>query len=404
MLANCYFLGVGTSRNVADAIRWYVAAARSGSVDAMLSLGHIYAQGRDVARDLAEAVRWFDQAAEKQRQETDFEREHRYFEQDLALGFYISLQCAAVCREAVAGSSAAFEIIEEYYIQSDRGAQDSGRPMAFVLDQFFSSYYVSMDNEAFHRKLEEWAESSIPAALIVLGESLLHGGADKSSTGMGTQYLRLAAEQGDIYAMHLLGDVGHYPEEAGGVRPGENPASAEWYYRAAALGDPEAKFKLAYLGEGAIYTRRPAETPPYQQDECLEDNHEYQRVVGLYRELAELGHPRAQARLAAMLDGSSPAFFRRRTRLKECRAAQNEAEHWLRKAAENGYAKAAYRLAERLDTGREEYLPHSPEVIHWYRTASRGGEKYACGKLLYAHLMGRGVPQDGAEAMYWRRT
>jgi len=158
------------------------------------------------------------------------------------------------------------------------------------------------------------------------------------------------------------------------------------------------------LSEMAICENKPAEWGPDEQADFIEDNLEFQRVLGLYRELAELEHPRAQMRLAALLDGSSFAFYRRRTQLKECKAAQREAAYWLRKSAENGYARAAYKLAKSLDAGRDEWLPHSHEVIRWYRFAAMGGERDACHDLHYAYLIGRGVPQDGAEAMYWKRA
>lgn len=404
-LANCYYMGAGTERNTADALRWYVAAALSGEVDAMLSLGHIYARGQDVARDLAEAARWFDRAVEKRRQEitADIRRD---YQSEFPAEIYAGMQCSVICREALNGSQSALEIINEYYKQSDPYDQKLTRPTAIALSPFNSIFYFSKGCEAFKGRLVEWAASGIPAAQIVLGESSFDDGFDKDAISKRMHYLKLAAQQGNTYATHLLGDLGHYPADDGGVRPGKDPAAADWYRRAAALGDLEAKFKMAYLGEMAIFDSRPGPTdwPAYDKAHFIEDSPEFQRVLELYRELAEQEHCRAQMRLAAMLDGSSPAFDRRKTRLKDCKTTQREAAHWLRKSAENGYARAANKLAQLLDEGRVEWMPHSPETIQWYRAAARGGERDACRALSYAYLMGSGVPQDGAEAMYWKRA
>ncbi len=402
-LANCYFMGAGTEPNTADALRWYVAAADSGEVDAMLSLGHIYAKGHDVVRDLAEAARWFDRAVEKRRQEitADIRRD---YQPEFPSEIYVGMQCSFICRESLNGSEAALQIVNEFYNTYNEHENELSRTISIKMPLINSSFYFGKGSDIFKSKLVQWATSGIAAAQVVLGESVFVDGFDKDAISKRLHYLKLAAQQGSTYAMHLLGDMGHNPDDDGGVRPGEDPAAAKWYSRAAEIGDLEAKFKLAYLGEMAIFESRPTNWPDYDSSDFIEDSPEFQRVLGLYRELAELEHPRAQLRLAALLDGSSPAFTRRKTRFKECKTTQGEAAHWLRKSAENGYAIAANKLAQLLDASRKAWMPHSPETIYWYRAAARGNERDACRALSNAYLIGSGVLQDGAEAMYWRRA
>ena len=47
------------------AAEWYRRAAERGSVEAQVSLGVLYAEGRGVVQDEAEAVRWYRMATEQ---------------------------------------------------------------------------------------------------------------------------------------------------------------------------------------------------------------------------------------------------------------------------------------------------------------------------------------------------
>ena len=55
----------GVPCNIAAAIKWYEKAAYGGNVDAMMSLGMIYAHGDHVERNIEKACYWFDWAAKK---------------------------------------------------------------------------------------------------------------------------------------------------------------------------------------------------------------------------------------------------------------------------------------------------------------------------------------------------
>jgi TPR repeat protein len=60
-----YYFGVNASKDNAKAREWYEKAADKGSVDAMVSLGVLYANGQGVAQDYAKAREWYQQAAVK---------------------------------------------------------------------------------------------------------------------------------------------------------------------------------------------------------------------------------------------------------------------------------------------------------------------------------------------------
>jgi TPR repeat protein/tRNA A-37 threonylcarbamoyl transferase component Bud32 len=53
------------SRNFAEAVRWYKAAAEQGHAEAQFELGKLHEEGGDVPEDKAEAARWYRMAAEQ---------------------------------------------------------------------------------------------------------------------------------------------------------------------------------------------------------------------------------------------------------------------------------------------------------------------------------------------------
>lgn len=56
--------GLGTSRNIAEAMKWYELAADGGDNYALFALGRLYGEGRDVPRDDALAIRLLSKAAQ----------------------------------------------------------------------------------------------------------------------------------------------------------------------------------------------------------------------------------------------------------------------------------------------------------------------------------------------------
>lgn len=66
-LAGLYMAGQGVRASVAEALRWYRAAAERGDPVARLNLGDLYDRGMGVARDPVAAYVWFALAAESGR-------------------------------------------------------------------------------------------------------------------------------------------------------------------------------------------------------------------------------------------------------------------------------------------------------------------------------------------------
>jgi TPR repeat protein len=64
-LGVCYKNGEGVSKDFEEAVKWFRKAAEQGDANAQTMLGACYCNGEGVSKDLEEAVKWFRKAAEQ---------------------------------------------------------------------------------------------------------------------------------------------------------------------------------------------------------------------------------------------------------------------------------------------------------------------------------------------------
>ena len=64
-LGNCYFYGMGTTKDEKMALKWWTAAAEAGNAYALSQVGDCYCYGIGVEKDYAKAAAYYTQAAEK---------------------------------------------------------------------------------------------------------------------------------------------------------------------------------------------------------------------------------------------------------------------------------------------------------------------------------------------------
>jgi len=109
------------------------------------------------------------------------------------------------------------------------------------------------------------------------------------------------------------------------------------------------------------------------------------------RKAAEQGDARAQFKLGEMYDNGEgvPQDYA-------------EAMKWWRKAAEQGVPEAQHNLGVMYDNGRGVPQDYA-EAMQWYRKAAKQGHAPAQSNIGYMYSHGEGVPQDKAEAMKWYR-
>ncbi len=64
-LGQMYDLGMGVSKDKAEAVKWYRKVAEQGNAQGQYELGRMYDLGMGVPKDKAEAVRWYRKAGEQ---------------------------------------------------------------------------------------------------------------------------------------------------------------------------------------------------------------------------------------------------------------------------------------------------------------------------------------------------
>jgi TPR repeat protein len=77
-LAEAYRTGNGIAENLAEAVRWYRAAAEQGHADAQNNLGAMYLAGMGTDKDAAKAAHWYRKAAEQEHVQAQFNLAMRY--------------------------------------------------------------------------------------------------------------------------------------------------------------------------------------------------------------------------------------------------------------------------------------------------------------------------------------
>ena len=77
-----YDLGLGVSKDLVEAAKWYRKSAEQGNANAQCSLGQCYYKGEGVLKDPVEALKWFRKSAEQGDAIAQFELGVCYYEGD----------------------------------------------------------------------------------------------------------------------------------------------------------------------------------------------------------------------------------------------------------------------------------------------------------------------------------
>ena len=280
---HCHAYGIGTGKNMNEAIKWYKKAAEKGSVKAPLVLGYIYLYGKDeIKSSPPEAVKMFRKAAEKGNAEAMAVLGHCYI-----FGFGVK-----------ADKAEGLKLLQNAAEKGEAGA------MLFLAKLSFDA---GKEKESF-----EWCKKAADLgntkAMVELARYYLFGIGVKVDKAEGMKLLHKAAEKDETGAMLLLADVS--------FKSGKEKESFEWYKKAADLGDPNAIF-----GVGRCYIAGSG----VKKDE--------QAGMKLLLKSAELGCVEAQYFVGiAYLEGVI---------LKE---NKTEAEKFFKKAADQGHPDAMVEL------------------------------------------------------------
>lgn len=114
VVADCYFTGIGTEKNINEAWKWYAKAAERGDLEARYRLGCLYRDGMGVKQNDAEATYWFRKAALN--------------------GHALALLNLADCYYEGRGLQGDYRIAaEDFWRASDRGVPEASYRLALML-------------------------------------------------------------------------------------------------------------------------------------------------------------------------------------------------------------------------------------------------------------------------------
>jgi len=433
-----YANGVGVEQDVERALHWYHKAANQGYSPAQYILAGKYANGQGLNRDLKQALTWYLKASERGNSRALFKLGQMLSvpQDELAQNCYrqaaekgvVEAQVMVAASVAAATPDAADQGQAFAWYQK---AAESGLPSAqYIVGTYFESGKAGpadlQQAIAWYRKA---ARQGFAPAQTQLGLMYLRGDGVPKDNKQAFSWIARAAEQGDAEACHQLGlmyerGVGvavdpllaesNYLKAAehGDVRAQLRLAAlcavdratlaADWYERAAANGNSQAKLQL-----GRIF----AHGTGVEAD--------LEKALALLLAAAEDGEPEAWLELARLLDGE----------------AETLTTAWYQRAAEDGQAEAQYALAMRLDQGHgvarnqdlalywfekaaEAGIPEAqywfgkllvqleteaslPEAISHFRKAAKHGLAAAQAELGELYARGEGVTKDSRQAASW---
>ena len=280
---HCHAYGIGTGKDMNEAIKWYKKAAEKGSVKAPLALGYIYLYGKDeIKSSPPEAVKMFRKAADKGNAEAMAVLGHCYL-----FGFGVKADKAEGLK----------------LLQNAAGKGEAGAMLLLAK----LSFDAGKEKESF-----EWCKKAADLdntkAMVELARYYLFGIGVKVDKAEGMKLLHKAAEKDETGAMLLLAEVS--------FDAGKEKEAFEWYKKAADLGEPNAIFGVGrcyFTGRGV------------KKDE--------QAGMKLLLKSAELGSVEAQYFVGvAYLNGVI---------IKE---NKTEAEKFFKKAADQGHPDAMVEL------------------------------------------------------------
>ncbi len=416
--------GRGTARSDTSALKWFQIALKmeTNNSSALWQVAEMTRAGQGVARDEAEAWRLSLRAAE-----LGHEPAIRYVAVAHALGRHIPENKTAAFEWFKRLKSPRWNAADEIHdfawklnmgfkpeeIPEDkvkaavwyRHAADLGNVRAMVglaeLAEHEAKYGKS-DQERHAARAVEWyrraAESGDAKAMLMLGLKLLTGAGVKQDGPQAADWFRKAIDKSnDADAISRL--TAKYARQALGIfyassigSPRDNAQALEWFKRAAG-----SDARLASTLEEVASAFRFGNDAP--KDE--------QAYVYWLQEAATRGHPEAMFDLSQELETGK--LLARQT---------NQAASWLRKSAEAGHVAAMFEWGERLSAGKGVAVDPSA-AVSWFRRAleevarqeKSGNWTFGLGikvhqaqkNMGYAHALGRGAPQDEAEATVWFR-
>eukprot|EP01040_Poterioochromonas_malhamensis_P010136 gene10136-11021_t len=322
LIGVCYSEGLGTKKDIREALRWYRMSAEQGYSAAQAYMAFAYYSGMGMVQNLQEAVRWYTMSADQG---------------------YAAAQCnLGLCYEHGYGTTKNPELAVKWY---KAGAEQGDAASLYNLGHCLEhglGIAVSLEN-AFSYYLRS-AELGYTSAQYKVGYCYYTGEGVQQNLDCAVAWFRASAMKGFAAAQCKLGlcyENGH------GVEKSPEKA-AEMYRLSADQGHPPALYYLGYLSYSGSGVPRNVE-----------------EAVRLYKMAAEKGYAPAQNNLGF-------CYFNGIGMPKNLTAAVQ----WYKKAAEQDYAAAQYNLGYCYEKGYGVAMKLH-ELLKWYRLAAANGNEKA---------------------------
>lgn len=376
LLGKCYAFGLGTEKNMEQAVDWYRKSAEQGNAKAQNNLGNCYLWGEGVDEDYEEAARWFTKSAEQGRASGQYNLGTLYLsgrgvEKDNRKGVELFLAAAEQgyelaqfdlgrCYDNGWGVLENKEKAFEWYLKAANQGNEDAQYLLGVCYALGNGTKENRETAVYWFK--KAAENDQVDAVIALADCYIEGNGVEEDEAMAFELYQKAAAQGDSQAMYQLGRCYDF----GWGTEADERRAFEFYKEAYANGCDQALGLLAYdyyYGAGV--------------EEDKAKGFEY------FQKAASMDDVFAQKQLAKIYSSDM----------------QDEQKSflWYQKAADSGDPAAQYELGQKYRDGTG-VIKNTIKAFDLFQQAADQGNADALSEVGRCYLTGTGVQKDKAKA------
>jgi TPR repeat protein len=360
-LAEAYYFGKGTGKNLQQALFWYERAAQQGHLKAQRALGAMFELGQGTAKEPKKAAYWYQKSAEQ--------------------GLPRAQTNLGILYETGVGVEKNYEAARLLYEKA--AAQNYARAQTNLGRMYEFGTGVEIDYKKAFYWYQKAAENNYLKGKTNLGALYETGQGVEQNYAEAIVWYTEAAEQGYARAQFYLGRMF---EQGLGVEKDIAQASI-WYSKAVALGHVKAQEKLAKVKSELSKTN----------EKTIEEKQEIADQVG-DDEVKFVTDVKAKDKEEAeqFKTKDDSQYFLGMLYLNGENGSEMDAEeaaYWFNRAAENGNIEAQYNLGLLYLKG--EGVEKDPQKgIRLLQKAASAGSSDAQNSLGLLYLNGEGVKKD----------
>lgn len=341
--------GTGTTKNAAEAVKWFREGAAGGSTGAMWNLGYAYEKGTGGLRiDPVEAANWYRRSADA--------------------GSTRGMVAYAACHRNGFGVTRNEQTALEWYRKAAEGGNAVAANTVGVAYVKGLGTDINLDEAVkWYRRASELGNAE---ATLNLAWFHLNGKGLPKDVLKAAELYRTAAELGSGSGAYEYGRM----LQAGEGVAKDLPEAVKWYRLAAEREHPTARYQLGRMYANGVGVEK-----------------DLREAVRWYREGAKLDHALSQGELGiCLLDGVG--------------VEKNipEAVEWLKQSATGKSPRGTNRLAWCYDEG-EGVRKDLQEAFRLFEVAANAGSLAAMNSLGFRYENGTGVAKNETEAARWYR-